>query len=65
MGKLQSNDKSKSVSISSASQNAKRQEESAKVSAMKIRLDKMTNEYKSLEDNVKWNKMQIRNPTKK
>ena len=59
MGKLQSNDKSKSVSISSASQNAKRQEDSAKVSAMKIRLDKMTNEYKSLEDNVKWNKMQM------
>jgi hypothetical protein len=59
MGKLQSNDKSKSISISSASQNAKRQEDSAKVSAMKIRLDKMTNEYKSLEDNVKWNKMQM------
>jgi hypothetical protein len=59
MGKLQSNDKSKSVSISSASQNAKRQEDGAKVSAMKMRLDKMTNEYKSLVDNVKWNKMQM------
>jgi hypothetical protein len=26
---------------------------------MKIQLDKLTNEYNSLEDNVKWNKMQM------
>ena len=59
MGKIQSGNNSKSISINSASQNAKRQEMSAKVSAMKIQLDKMTNEYNSLEDNVKWNKMQM------
>jgi hypothetical protein len=59
MGKIQSGNNSKSISISSASQNAKRQEMSAKMSAMKIQLDKMTNEYNSLEDNVKWNKMQM------
>ena len=59
MGKIQSGTNSKSISINSASQNAKRQEKSAKVSAMKIQLDKMTNEYNSLEDNVKWNKMQM------
>jgi hypothetical protein len=59
MGKIQSGNKSKSISINSASQNAKRQEMSAKVSAMKIQVDKMTNEYNSLEDNVKWNKMQM------
>ena len=59
MGKIQSGTNSKSISINSASQNAKRQEMSAKVSAMKIHLDKLTNEYNSLEDNVKWNKMQM------
>ena len=32
---------------------------SAKVNAMKLQVDKMTNEYHSLEDNVKWNKMQM------
>jgi hypothetical protein len=59
MGKIQSSSNSKSISINSASQNAKRQEMSAKVSAMKLQLDKLTNEYNSLEDNVKWNKMQM------
>jgi len=59
MGKIQSGTNSKSITISSASQNAKRQEMSAKVTAMKLQLDKMTNEYRSLEDNVKWNKMQM------
>lgn len=59
MGKIQSGNNLKSISINSASQNAKRQEKSANVSAMKIQLDKMTNEYNSLEDNVKWNKMQM------
>ena len=59
MGKIQSGTNSKSITISSASQNAKRQEMTAKVNAMKIQLDKLTNEYNSLEDNVKWNKMQM------
>ena len=59
MGKIQSGTNSKSITISSASQNAKRQEMSAKVTAMKLQLDKMTNEYHGLEDNVKWNKMQM------
>jgi hypothetical protein len=59
MGKIQSGSNSKSISINSASQNAKRQEMTAKVTAMKIQLDKLTNEYNSLEDNVKWNKMQM------
>jgi len=59
MGKIQSSTNTKSITISSASQNAKRQEMIAKVTAMKIQLDKMTNEYHSLEDNVKWNKMQM------
>jgi predicted nucleic acid-binding Zn-ribbon protein len=59
MGKIQSGTNSKSNSINSASQNAKRQEMTAKVNAMKIQLDKLTNEYNSLEDNVKWNKMQM------
>ena len=59
MGKIQSGTNSKSISINSASQNAKRQEMSAKVTAMKLQLDKLTNEYNSLEDNVKWNKMQM------
>jgi hypothetical protein len=59
MGKLQSSNNSKSVSINSASQDAKRQEISAKVAAMKLQLDKMSNEYNSLEDNVKWNKTQM------
>ena len=59
MGKIQSGNNSKSISINSASQNAKRQEMSAKVSAMKLQLDKLTNEYNSLEENVKWNKMQM------
>ena len=59
LGKLQSSNNSKSVSISSASLTAKRQEMSAKVAAMKLQLDKLTNEYASLEDNVKWNKMQM------
>ena len=59
MGKLQSSNNSKSISISSASLNAKRQENSAKVAAMKLQLDKLSNEYASLEDNVKWNKMQM------
>jgi chemotaxis protein histidine kinase CheA len=59
MGKLQSSNNSKLISINSASQNAKIQENSAKVAAMKLHLDKLTNEYNSLEDNVKWNKMQM------
>jgi hypothetical protein len=59
MGKIQSGTNSKSITINSASQNAKRQEMNAKVNAMKIQLDKLTNEYNSLEDNVKWNKMQM------
>ena len=59
MGKIQSGTNSKSITISSESQNAKRQEMSAKVTAIKLQLDKMTNEYHSLEDNVKWNKMQM------
>jgi hypothetical protein len=59
MGKIQSGTNSKSITINSASQNAKRQEMTAKVNAMKIQLDKLTNEYNSLEDNVKWNKMQM------
>ena len=59
MGKIQSGTNSKSITINSASQNAKRQEMTAKVNSMKIQLDKLTNEYNSLEDNVKWNKMQM------
>ena len=59
MGKIQSNNNSKSVSISSASQIAQRQQQDANVSALKLRLDKMNNEYNELSDNVKWNKMQM------
>jgi hypothetical protein len=59
MGKLQTGENSKSVSISSASQNAQRQQTSAKIAAIKLKLDKMKNDYKDLIGNVKWNKMQM------
>jgi len=59
MGKLQSSNNYKSVSISSASQLAQRQQQSANVSALKMRLDNMNNEYKDLAEHVKWNKMQM------
>ena len=58
-GEIQSGTNSKSISISSASQNAQRQRSSAKVAALKLQIDKMKNEYASLVDNVKWNKMQM------
>ena len=59
MGKIQSSNNSKSVSISSASQIAQRQQQSANVSALKMSLDKMNNEYNELVEHVKWNKMQM------
>jgi len=59
LGKLQSNNNSKSISISSASQTSKRQQQSANVAAIKMRLDKMNNDYNELSENVKWNKMQM------
>jgi len=59
MGEIQSNNNSKLIYMNSASQNAKRQEIIAKVSAMKIQLDKMTSEYNNLEENVKLNKIQM------
>jgi hypothetical protein len=59
MGKIQSNNNSKSVSISSASQIAQRQQQDANVSALKLRLDKMNRDYNDLSENVKWNKMQM------
>lgn len=59
MGKLQSLNNSKMSYYNSASQNATRQQNSVKITSMKIQLDRMMNEYNSLEDNVKWNKMQM------
>jgi len=59
MGKIQSSNNSKYVSISSASQIAQRQQQDANVSALKLRLDKMNRYYNDLSDNVKWNKMQM------
>jgi hypothetical protein len=59
MGKLQSSNNSKSLSISSASQIAQRQQQSANASALKMSLDKMNNEYNDLVEHVKWNKMQM------
>ena len=59
LGEIQSGTNSKSISISSASQNAQRQRSSAKVAALKLQIDKMKNEYASLVDNVNWNKMQM------
>ena len=59
MGKIQSSNISKSVSISSASQIAQRQQQDANVSALKLRLDKMNRDYNDLQENVKWNKMQM------
>ena len=59
MGKIQSNNNSKYVSISSASQIAKRQQQSANVSDLKLRLDKMNRDYADLLQNVKWDKMQM------
>ena len=59
MGKLQSSNNSKSVSINSASQNSQRQQQNANISALKLQLDKMNNEYNDLSQNVKWNKMQM------
>jgi hypothetical protein len=59
MGKIQSNNNSKSVSISSASLIAQRQQQDANVSALKLRLDKMNRDYNDLSENVKWNKMQM------
>ena len=56
---LKSGDSSKSVSISAASQDAKRQEQSANAAALKLELDKFTNEYNDLVDSVKWNKLQM------
>jgi hypothetical protein len=59
MGKLQSGNDSKSVSIGSASQNAKMQAQQSQLEAMKIKLNQLNNDYKSLSDNVNWNKMQM------
>jgi hypothetical protein len=59
LGEIQSGTNSKSISISSASQNEQRQRSSAKVAALKLQIDKMKNDYASLVDNVKWNKMQM------
>jgi hypothetical protein len=59
MGKIQSNNNSKSVSISSASLIAQRQQQDANVSALKLRLDKMNRDYNDLSENVKWNKLQM------
>ena len=59
IGKIQSNNNSKYVSISSASQIAQKQQQDANVSALKMRLDKMNREYNDLSENVKWNKMQM------
>ena len=56
---LQSGDSSKSVSISAASQNAQRQEQSANAADLKLKLDKLTTEYNDLVDSVKWNKLQM------
>jgi hypothetical protein len=56
---LKSGDSSKSVSISAASQDAKRQELSAKAAELKLKLDKLTTEYNDLVDTVKWNKLQM------
>ena len=56
---MQTGEQSRSISISSASQNAQRQQIGAKVAALKLQIDKMNNEYASLVDNVKWNKMQM------
>ena len=59
MGELKSGDKSKYVSISSASQNAKRQQQSANVAALKLKLHRMNAGYNDLVDSVKWNKLQM------
>ena len=59
MGKIQSSNNSKYVSISSASQIAQRQQQDANVSALKMKLDKMNRYYNDLSENVKWNKMQM------
>jgi hypothetical protein len=59
MGKLQSSNNSKSVSISSESQIAQRQKQIANVSALKMRLDKMNNEYKDFADHIKKNKIHM------
>jgi hypothetical protein len=56
---LKSGDSSKSVSISAASQDAKRQELSAIAADLKLKLDKLTTEYNDLVDSVKWNKLQM------
>ena len=59
LGEIRTGTNSKSISISSASQNEQRQRSSAKVAALKLQIDKMKNEYASLVDNIKWNKMQM------
>ena len=56
---VKSGDSSKSVSISAASQDAKRQELSAKAAELKLNLDKLISEYNDLVDSVKWNKLQM------
>ena len=56
---LKSGDSSKSVSISAASQDAKRQELTAKAAELKLKLDKLISEYNDLVDSVKWNKLQM------
>ena len=59
MGKIQSINNTKSISISSASQNAKRQTQTANAAALKMQLDKMNRDYNELAESVKWNKMQM------
>ena len=59
MGKLQSGKDSKSFSIGSASQNAKMQEQQSKLEDMKLKINQLNNDYISLSENVKWNKMQM------
>ena len=50
---------SKSFSISSASQNAQIQKKQSQLEALKMQLNKITNDFNILADNVQWNKMQM------
>ena len=55
----ESGEESKSFNISSASQNAQIQKKQSQLEALKMQLNKITNDFNILADNVQWNKMQM------
>lgn len=50
---------SKSISISSASQTAEIQKKQSQLEALKMQLNKLTNDFNTLADSVNWDKMQM------